>query len=59
MPEPLGALPDQLTGIRSKKNIPNTTSVGMGLKFTEISDKDQRRIDAFARQIAEEIDVEI
>jgi hypothetical protein len=40
-------------------NIPNTTSVGMGLKFTEISDKDQRRIDAFARQIAEEIDVEI
>ena len=39
-------------------NIPDAKTTGMGLKFANITEKDQRRIDAFARQVAEEVDVE-
>jgi Tfp pilus assembly protein PilZ len=39
-------------------NVPDAKSTGMGLKFSDITEKDQRRIDAFAKQIAEEVDVE-
>jgi Tfp pilus assembly protein PilZ len=40
-------------------NIPDAKTTGMGLKFTTITERDQRRIDSFARQVAEAVDVDL